>query len=259
MEWKYRGFFYMKILLSGCAGAMGRKIIELISENEKIEIIAGVDKKLLENSIFPVFEDFNKCNITADVIIDFSHPDALDNMLKYATTNNTPIVLCTTGYTDIQKEKIIKSSKNIPIFMSQNMSQGISLMIELIKQSSSFLENFDIEIVEKHHNKKADAPSGTAFMLADAINEVSEGNKNCVYGRKGNNAKREKNEIGIHSLRGGTIVGEHQVHFIGNDEVIEIRHSAYSKNIFAEGALKAAGFILKKPAGLYDMKSMIQK
>lgn len=246
----------MKIILSGCGGAMGRTLTSIIMEKEENTISAGVDKFPPESSLFPTYRTYNECQEDCDVIIDFSHPSALESLLDYAVSKKLPIVLSTTGYDDLQKSVINETSKSIPIFMSANMSLGINLMIELIKQAAAFLDGFDIEIIEKHHNKKMDSPSGTALALAESINEISGGLKNYVFGRHNFSKKRAENEIGFHSVRGGTIVGEHQVHFIGTDEVIEIRHSAYSKNIFAEGALRAAKFLIDKQPGAYNMKSM---
>lgn len=247
----------MKILLGGCSGAMGRTVTSITMEKEEITVAAGVDRFPTENSLYPIFRTYNECHEECDVIIDFSHPDALDALLDYAVDNNLPIVLCTTGHNDEQKRKIEKASEYIPIFMSANMSLGVNLMIELLKQAASFLEGFDIEIIEKHHTKKLDAPSGTALALAESINEALPQKKEFVYGRHDKAKKRDENEIGIHAVRGGTIVGEHQVHFVGTDEILEIRHNAYSKNIFAEGALRAAAFLIGKTAGMYDMKSML--
>ncbi len=247
----------MKVLLCGCGGAMGHALSHLISEKDNIEVAAGVDKFAPPSSDFPVFETFEKCDVPCDAIIDFSHPSLLSSLLEYAISNNLPIVLSTTGHSEEQKKQIEEATKKIPIFVSANMSLGINLMIELLKQAATFLDGFDIEIIEKHHNKKVDAPSGTALALADGINEALNGKKEYNYGRHGTSAKREQNEIGIHAVRGGTIVGEHQVHFIGQDEIIEIRHTALSKNILAEGAIRASQFLIGKPAGMYNMKDML--
>lgn len=247
----------MKVLLSGCGGTMGRIIVNIISERGDIEICAGVDKYPPKDVDFPVFTEYNKCDVDCDVIVDFSHPSALDDLLQFAISQKLPIVLSTTGLDDEQNVKTAKASEHIPVFKSANMTLGINLMIELLKKSAEFLEGFDIEIIEKHHNKKVDAPSGTALMLADGINEALDEKKEYKHGRHGATAKREENEIGIHAVRGGTIVGEHQVHFIGPDEIIEIRHTALSKTVFAEGALRAAKFLVGKPAGRYEMKDML--
>ena len=249
----------LKILLSGCGGAMGRMIAKLISEKENVCIAAGVDMFPPKDTDFPVFESYDACDVPCDVIIDFSHPDALIPLLSYAVGKNLPAVLCTTGLSDAQTEEIKAASKKTALFKSANMSLGVNLLTGLLKQAAVFLKGFDIEIIEKHHNKKVDAPSGTALMLAEGINEALGGEKEFKHGRHGTDTKRQQNEIGIHAVRGGTIVGEHQVHFIGPDEIIEIRHTALSKAVFAEGAIHAAEFIAGKPAGMYDMQDMLKK
>jgi len=248
----------MKVLLSGCGGAMGHMVAKLISEKEDVYIAAGVDKFPPKNADFPVFASYDACNVNCDAIIDFSHPSALSSLLEYAVSHGLPAVLSTTGISDVQKDEIEKASKSIAIFKSANMSLGVNLLTDLLKQATTFLKGFDIEIIEKHHNKKVDAPSGTALMLADSINEALDVKKEYKHGRHGTDAKRQKKEIGIHAVRGGTIVGEHQVHFIGPDEIIEIRHSALSKTVFAEGAVHAAAFLIGKPAGMYDMQDMLK-
>ena len=248
----------MKVLLSGCGGAMGRMLAEIIAEKNEMSVCAGVDKFPPSNAAFPVFNEYSSCDIECDAIIDFSHPSALTSLLKYAMDKSLPIVLCTTGLSDAQQEEIIEASKKIAIFKSANMSLGVNLMTDLLQKAASFLNGFDIEIIEKHHNKKLDAPSGTALMLADSINEALEDKKEYKYGRHGADAKRQPQEIGIHAVRGGTIVGEHQVHFIGPDEIIEIRHTALSKRVFAVGAVQAAVFIKDKSPGMYDMQDMLE-
>ncbi|MCK5069364.1 MAG: 4-hydroxy-tetrahydrodipicolinate reductase [Desulfocapsa sp.] len=247
----------MKVLLSGCSGAMGRTLSALVLDKQDIEIVTGVDKYPLKSSPYPVYTTFKECNQEVDVIIDFSHPSALDSLLEFAVSKKLPLMLSTTGHSDQQKDEIKKASESIPIFMSANLSLGINLLVELVKQASSFLEGFDIEIIEKHHHKKLDSPSGTALMIAESINETLDNKKEFIYGRHDSDNKRKENEIGIHAVRGGTIVGEHQVHFIGTDEVIEIKHSAHSKTVFAEGTLRAAQFITDKSPGIYSMKSML--
>lgn len=249
----------VKVLLSGCGGAMGHMIAKLISEKENVLVAAGVDKYPPKDAGFPVFESYEACDIKCDAIIDFSHPSALTPLLKYAVDKNLPAVLSTTGLSDEQNKEIKTASEKIAIFKSANMSLGVNLVTGLLKQAATFLKGFDIEIIEKHHNKKVDAPSGTALMLADSINEALGGKKEYNYGRHGTDSKRQKDEIGIHAIRGGTIVGEHQVHFIGPDEIIEIRHTALSKAVFAEGAIHAAEFLAGKPAGMYDMQDMLKK
>ena len=249
----------MKVLLSGCGGAMGRMLTEIISQKDGVEVVAGVDKFPPQNAQYPVFESFDACDVPCDAIIDFSHPSVLTSLLDYCVKKNIPTVLCTTGISDAQMAEIKTASEKVALFKSANMSLGVNLVTRLLKQAAQFLDGFDIEIIEKHHNKKRDAPSGTALMLADSINEAFEFKKEYKHGRHGADAKRQKNEIGIHAVRGGTIVGEHQVHFIGSDEVIEITHTAQSKKVFAEGAIRAAQYLVGKPAGIYDMQDMLEK
>lgn len=246
-----------EILLVGACGKMGAAVSECVKADSDLKISCGVDfaEKLLE---FPIFHDFSKVNIKADVIIDFSNPALLDDILGYALKNNIPAVIATTGYTDEQIKKINDAAKQIPIFFTFNMSLGVNLLCSLAKKAAQILgNNFDIEIVEKHHNQKIDAPSGTAIMLANAVNEAFDDRLYYEYDRHSKRQKRTKNEIGIHSIRGGTIVGEHDVIFAGHDEVITLSHSAQSKGVFAAGAVKAAKFIVGKPAGLYQMQDII--
>lgn len=249
-----------KIILSGCFGKMGNYIIECVKAKKDCEITAGVDINEGEAS-FPVFKSFDDItDISANVIIDFSHPSVLDSLLNYAENNNCAAVVCTTGLNDTQIEKIHEASKNVPMFFSANMSLGINLISELAAKAAKVLEGaFDIEIVEMHHNQKIDAPSGTALMLADSISSALSEKPKYEYDRHSKRAKRSKNEIGIHSVRGGTIVGEHEIIFAGLDEVITISHSARSKNLFAVGAVNAAEFISGKPAGFYNMKQLVDK
>ena len=248
-----------KIILSGCNGKMGNVITDIVATMNDCEIVCGVDVADIRNHSYPVFTSFTDVNICADVIIDFSHPSALDNILSYAKKNNTPVVLATTGYSDSAIEKIKDASKKIPVFFTFNFSLGVNLLVALSKKAAAILGNdFDIEIVEKHHNQKLDAPSGTAIMLANAINSVFDDNMVYEYDRHTKRQKRSNNEIGIHSVRGGTIVGEHDVIFAGRDEVITLSHSAGSKQVFAAGSVKAAKFIAGKPAGLYDMNDVIK-
>lgn len=248
-----------KIILNGCFGRMGKVITEIVSENNQCNICAGVDAFAFENSDFPVYKTIGEVTEKADVIIDFSNPAALSDLLKYAKKFNTPIVLATTGYSEQQIEEIKEASKTVPIFFTFNMSLGINLLTALSKKAANVLGNdFDIEIVEKHHNQKLDAPSGTALMLANAINDVFNDSLQYEYDRHSKRKRRPKNEIGIHSVRGGTIVGEHEVIFAGKDEVITLGHAATSRSVFANGAVKAALFLSGKNAGLYDMNMMIE-
>ncbi len=249
----------LRIILSGCGGKMGRAVGACVDADEDCEIIAGVDKA--DNFLFrfPVFSKFSDVKAKGDVIIDFSHPSVLNDLLDFARQTGMPIVLATTGFDEEQTKLIYAASREIPIFFSFNMSLGVNLLIHLAKKATELLgDTFDIEIVEKHHNQKLDAPSGTAIMLANAINETLGNNMKFEYDRHSKRQKRSKNEIGIHSVRGGTIVGEHDVIFAGHDEVVTLSHSAASKEVFAAGALKAAKFMKGKPAGLYCMDDMIE-
>lgn len=248
----------INIILCGCSGKMGYVIKTVCDEDENVKIVGGVDAFDSKDLPFPVFSDFKKINTESDVIIDFSNPSTLDGLLEYASDNKKPVVIATTGFDEEQIEKIHSAAKKIPVFFTFNMSIGINLMIELAKSAAKVLGNdFDIEIIEKHHNQKIDAPSGTAIMLADAVSEELESKPFYEYDRHSKREKRPKDEIGIHSVRGGTIVGEHEVIFAGNDEIISIKHQAMSKKIFACGSINAAKFLCGKPAGLYSMKNMI--
>ncbi len=246
------------IILSGCNGKMGRVITRLAEEDSECRITAGIDiNDFLENE-YPVFTDAASCDAQGDVIIDFSHPSALSGVLALAQKRNIPIIVATTGLSEEQKAEMTKSAEKIPVFFSANMSLGINLLIALAKKATAILEgNFDIEILEKHHNQKIDAPSGTALAIADGISEVLSIAPEYVYDRHSVRKKRTKREIGIHSVRGGSIVGEHEVIFAGQDEVITLAHQATSKEVFAVGSIKAAKFIKDKPVGMYDMNDLI--
>lgn len=248
-----------KILLSGANGKMGRVINDCINSREDVKIVCGVDINNNVYSDFPIFKTPNEYNEKVDVIIDFSHPLALNGILDYAIKNRVPLVAATTGYSDEQIEKIKQASKTIPIFFTFNMSLGVNLLLDLAKKATSVLGDlFDIEIIEKHHNQKIDAPSGTAIMLANAINATANDKYKYEYDRHSKRQKRDKNEIGIHAVRGGTIVGEHEIIFAGRDEIVSLKHTAMSKDIFAVGSINAAVFIKNKNAGLYDMSDMIK-
>lgn len=235
---------------------MGGFVASAANADGEISVVAGVDK-INNGEKFPIYSSFDSVNVKADLIIDFSHPAMLDSMLGYALKNNMPVVIATTGYDSVQTEKIRAAAKKIPIFFTFNMSLGINLVAALAKKAAAVLgDSFDIEIIEKHHNQKLDAPSGTAIMLANGINSVFGDTLNYEYDRHSVRRKRPKNEIGIHSVRGGTIVGEHEVIFAGHDEVITLTHTAQSREIFAVGAVKAAKYIYGKPAGLYDMNNL---
>lgn len=246
------------IILSGCCGAMGKNIADCILKRDDCQVVAGVDLKNDTSSSFPVFEKIGGFSGKADVIIDFSHPLALDSILDYATRTGTPAVIATTGLNADQIKKINQAAKFAAIFFTANMSLGISLLTELAQKAARVLGNdFDIEIIERHHNQKIDAPSGTALMLADAISTQFEEPLKYEYNRAEKREKRTKAEIGIHAVRGGTIVGEHEVMFAGNDEIITLTHSARSKQIFATGAVNAALFLKNKMPRIYTMKDFV--
>ncbi|MGI5893454.1 MAG: 4-hydroxy-tetrahydrodipicolinate reductase [Candidatus Merdivicinus sp.] len=249
----------VEIMLCGCQGKMGRVIAECVSARDDCRIVAGVDVHTEEKREFPVYANPADAAEKPDVIIDYSHPSSLDGLLAYSLAKHVPLVIATTGYNEEQIAKIEAASQEIPIFFSFNMSLGVNLLADLAKKAAQVLGGqFDIEIIEKHHNRKLDAPSGTALMLADAINETMGNQEVYVYDRHSVRKKREKNEIGIHSVRGGTIVGEHEVIFAGRDEVITLSHTAMSREIFAVGSLNAAVFMKdQKKAGLYRMADLI--
>ncbi|MBE7045476.1 MAG: 4-hydroxy-tetrahydrodipicolinate reductase [Ruminococcaceae bacterium] len=247
-----------KILLSGCNGKMGQVISRLAAEDAEAQIVAGLDINTHLQNPYPVFTNLNDCNIDADVIIDFSHPSVLEPLLAFAVSKNLPVIVATTGLSEEQKNHLQETATKIPVFFSANMSLGINLLISLAKKAAVLLEEqFDIEIIEKHHNQKIDAPSGTALAIADGISEVLKTPAEYVYDRHSVRKKRSKNEIGLHAIRGGTIVGEHDIIFAGNDEVITLSHSAASKEVFAVGAIKAAKFMKGKPSGMYNMSDLI--
>ncbi|MBQ7573060.1 MAG: 4-hydroxy-tetrahydrodipicolinate reductase [Clostridia bacterium] len=247
-----------RIIMNGCNGKMGRVITRLVEEDAECEIVAGFDINDNFENTYPVFSDPEEFMGEADVVIDFSHPSCLDALLSYCKRRNLPVIIATTGLSAEQKEKMQEASNEIPVFFSANMSLGINLLISLAKKATKLLEgNFDIEIVERHHNQKIDAPSGTALAIADAIDETLSYPAEYVYDRHSVRRKRKPTEIGIHAVRGGTIVGDHEVIFAGNDEVIELKHSAYSKEVFAVGAIRAAKYMKAKGAGMYDMNDLI--
>lgn len=247
----------MRILLNGCGGKMGKVVIESAKKFDNAVIAAGIDNFTKDSFDFPVFKTIDSCNVPVDVILDFSRPDALEDILKLAEKNNLPIVLCTTGFSDDQIEKINVFSKEHAIFRSGNMSIGINVINNILKNISAFLyENYDIEIIEKHHNQKVDAPSGTALLLGDTIKAAIKADTVYVNGREGIH-KREHNEIGVHAIRGGSIVGEHEIIFAGQGETIELKHTAISREVFAVGALKACAFMCNKLKGLYNMNDVL--
>lgn len=245
------------ILISGANGKMGKKVFEAAGFNDLSKAVCGVDITYdFSNPNFPVYDSFDKVTEKVDVVVDFTSPVCLDNILNFCFKNNCPAVLCTTGYTESDIEKINAASKKIAVFRSGNMSLGVNLLLDLVKKAAATLYGFDIEIIEKHHNQKVDAPSGTALMLADAAKEVLP-EKEYTYGRKGICGKRDKKEIGIHAVRGGNIVGEHDVIFAGNFETVTISHQATDRSVFANGAIAAANFIAGKKSGLYNMTDVI--
>ncbi len=247
------------IVLCGANGRMGKMIYSCISERSDCKVVGGIDTYTECYADFPIVESPDKLPVKADVIIDFSNPAVLDSLLEYCCMTGTPVVFATTGYSEEQISKIKAAAGQIAVFFSWNMSMGINLLVELSKKAAAFLgDQFDIEIVEKHHNQKLDAPSGTALMLANGINEVFDDSKQYVFDRHSQRKKREKKEIGIHSVRGGTIVGEHEIIFAGKDEVITLSHSAASRTVFAVGSINAAVFLKGKPAGLYDMSDVLK-
>ncbi|MBE7020595.1 MAG: 4-hydroxy-tetrahydrodipicolinate reductase [Ruminococcaceae bacterium] len=250
----------INIMLSGCNGKMGQVISRLAADDENANIICGIDLNTEEICGYPVFSNPFDFKGTADVIIDFSHPSALSNNLSYAKETGTPIIVATTGLSKEQIDEVKETAKDVAVFYSANMSIGVNLLIDLARKATKLLsDKFDIEIIEKHHNQKIDAPSGTALAIADAINEELDNTYEYTYDRHSVRKKRSKNEIGIHAVRGGTIVGEHDVIFAGNNEVITLSHLATSKEIFAEGAIKAAKYLKGKAPGMYSMNSMIKE
>lgn len=248
-----------KIVISGANGKMGKNVYSCITQRDDCVVSAGIDINTDKYADFEIYKSAKELPEKPDVIIDYSHPSCLDSLLEYCLTTGTPVVLATTGYSDEQITQIKKAAEQIPVFFSWNMSLGINLLVQLAKKATAILGNqFDIEIIEKHHNQKIDAPSGTALMIANAINETRNNEMKYVYDRHSRRQKREPEEIGIHAVRGGTIVGVHEVMFCGNDETITISHSASSKAVFAEGSVNAAVFIKSQPAGVYDMGNIVE-
>ncbi len=247
-----------KIIMNGCNGKMGQVITRLVAEDNDAQIVAGFDINDSLANTYPVFTNPADFTGEADVVIDFSHPSSLTGILDFCKARKLPIIICTTGLTPEQKEEFSAAAEEIPVFFSANMSLGINLLIELAKKAAKLLEgNFDIEIVERHHNQKIDAPSGTALAIAEAIDETLSYPAEFVFDRHSVRKKRKSTEIGISAVRGGTIVGDHEIIFAGNDEVIELNHHAASKEVFAVGAIKAAKFMCGKAAGMYAMNDLI--
>ena len=248
------------IAICGACGHMGRVIADVISGRDDCKVIAGIDKVTAQYADFPIVANVADMAEKPDVIIDFSHPSTLDDLLSYCLSNGTALVVATTGYDEEQTAKIKKAAEQIPLFFTFNMSLGVNLLADLARRATKILgDQFDIEIIEKHHNQKLDAPSGTAIMLGNAINEELDNRCSYTYDRHSVRAKRGKNEIGMHSVRGGTIVGEHEIIFAGRDEVVSLKHEAHSKSVFAVGSVNAAVFLKGKAAGLYAMNDLLKE
>ena len=249
----------IKVMMHGCNGAMGQVISGIIEESESAVMAAGIDFKDDGHNPYQVFKNLEDCNVDVDVIIDFSSSKATDRLLSYVAEKQIPLVLCTTGLSEEQLKKVEETSKKTAILRSANMSLGVNVLLKLVNTAAKVLADadFDIDIVEKHHKLKVDAPSGTALALADAVNEALHNEYEYVYDRSQRRIRRPKKEIGISAVRGGTIVGQHDVIFAGQDEVIEFHHTAYSKAIFGKGAVSAAIYLAGKPAGMYDMSDVI--
>ena len=245
--------------MNGCNGRMGRMITDIANKDTDVQIVAGIDAYDKVANDYPVFTNIFDCNVDADVIIDFSTASAVDDLLKYAVEKKIPVVLCTTGLTSEQLDNVQKASEKVAILKSANMSLGINTLMKILKVATEVLANrgYDIEIVEKHHNQKLDAPSGTALALADCINQVLNNEYDYTYDRSSRREKRPEKEIGISAVRGGTIVGEHEVIYAGIDEVIEIKHTAYSRAVFAKGAVDAAKYLASKETGMYNMADVL--
>lgn len=250
----------VKMIMHGCNGKMGQVITKIVKEDANAEIVAGIDKYMGIPNDYPVFESIDKCDVKADVVIDFSNAAAVDGLLDHCVEKQVPVVLCTTGLSEEQLGKVQETSKKVAVLKSANMSLGVNMLLKLLQDATKILApaGFDIEIVERHHNQKVDAPSGTALAMADSINAAMNDEYTFIYDRSQVRQKRDKKEIGISAVRGGTIVGEHEVIYAGEDEVIEFKHTAHSKAVFAKGAVEAGKFLKGKAAGLYDMKDVIQ-
>ena len=246
----------IKVLINGINGRMGQEVLKSVNNSKDFKVCCGVDK-IESSSPFPIYNNINLIKEKPDVIIDFSIPEASMNILKFAKENNIPIVIATTGFSDKELSIIDEYSKSIPIFRSGNMSYEINIMADIVAKLATQLQDSDIEIIETHHRNKVDSPSGTALILADSINRALNNKKDYQYNRHDIRQPRPKNEIGIHSIRGGTEVGKHTVIFLGNNESFELTHTVTSRSIFAQGALKAAKFLIKQNNGLYNMKNLI--
>ncbi len=247
-----------RLILCGCNGKMGRAVTACVNERCDCDIVAGFDRNTEASAGFPVYANPENCNVEADVLVDFSHPSALPGVLQYAKAHHIPVVIATTGLSEEDRLQLRDAAQHIAVFSSANMSLGVSLLAELAKKPAAVLGTaYDVEIIEKHHNQKIDAPSGTALMLADAVAEGLPYAPKPVYDRHAVREKRQQHDIGFSSIRGGTIVGEHEILFAGHDECISLSHMALSKEIFASGAVGAANFLVGKPAGYYTMKDLL--
>lgn len=249
----------IRAIMHGCNGRMGQAITGLVKGDDAIEIVAGVDTYTEVSNTYPVYGSIEKCDVEADVVIDFSNAGAVDGLLDYCVEKGLPVVLCTTGLTEEQLKRVEQAAQKIAVLRSANMSLGINLLMKVLQDVAKVLApaGYDIELVERHHNQKLDAPSGTALALADSINEAMDNEFEYVYDRSQVRKKRDRKEIGISAVRGGTIVGEHEIIFAGPDEVIEFKHTAYSRSVFGKGAVEAAKYLAGRPAGHYDMSDVI--
>jgi len=248
-----------KLIMHGCNGHMGQVITGLVKNDPSVEIVAGIDVVDNRDNGYPVFTDIFACDVEADAMIDFSSFKAIDNLLTYCVQKKLPLVLCTTGLTPEHLGKVEEASKEVAILRSANMSLGINTLLKLIQDAAKVLATagFDMEIVEKHHKLKCDAPSGTALALADSLNAAMDDQYHYVFDRSQKHERRDAKEIGVSAVRGGSIVGEHDVIFAGPDEVITFSHTAYSKGVFGKGAIEAAKFLAGQPAGMYNMSHVI--
>ena len=246
----------LRVIISGYSGSMGKVLTKCANEDSELEIVCGSSKDDLDVP-FKTYHKMSEVEELADVIIDFSHHSTIEDTLSYAIKTKTPIVIATTGFNEDELNRIEDASKIIPIFHSSNMSLGVNVLVKLVKEAAKALNGFDIEIIEKHHNKKLDSPSGTAVMIANGVKEVLPDSE-FIYGRHGRSDKRNTTEVGIHAIRGGTIVGEHTAIFAGHNEVVEIKHTAQSKDIFAQGSIAAAKFLVKQEPGYYNMNDMLK-
>lgn len=244
-----------RVIINGYSGKMGVVLTKCVNEDSELQLVCGVSRDELDVP-FNTYSKMSEVTEESDIIIDFSHHSCIEDVLNYATKTKTPVVIATTGFNESELEKISEASKIIPVFNSSNMSLGVNVLVKLVKDAAKMLNGFDIEIIEKHHNLKVDSPSGTAVMIANGVKEVIPETE-FIYGRHGRSDKRSVNEVGIHAIRGGTIVGEHTTIFAGHDEIVEIKHTAQSKDIFAQGAIAAAKFLVKQEPGFYNMDNML--